>query len=207
MPLSCLLLLLYPLFAWSALAAVEPATDPGWARAHALTQTYCFQCHSGTSVKGGLDLGAYRDEAAFRADPGLIERMLVAVRDGDMPTRKAEKPLPDAERAQLLAWYQGIIASLAAARPDDPGLVVAPRLNQQEYDLVIRDLTGLDLGYGGSLAPDSGAGEGFINVGAAHRLERVPGVADHQHAGPEPGHPRRVEECGGRHPGTGAART
>ncbi len=143
------------------------AAEPGaFAEIQPLLRQYCYECHGNNSEtrEADLNLEFYATGDSLLAAPDVLDAMLYAVEEEEMPPKRA-KQLPAAERKRLLAWLKQSVETLAAAAKDDPGLVVAPRLNHLEYDLVIRDLTGRDITAARFFPRDSGGGEGFPNVG------------------------------------------
>ena len=71
----------------------------------------------------------------------------------------------------LQQWVRDVLAFEARTRSGDPGPIVLRRLNNEEYNYTIGDLTGIT-----TLKPtrefpvDGAAGEGFINTGAAQAM-------------------------------------
>jgi len=131
---------------------------------------YCIECHGNNTAKAGLNYQALDTEAAFIADDTLLENMHFVLAEGEMPPERAEPQLPPEERNQLTAWLDQTLLELENANPNDPGLVVMPRLNHREYQRVLRDLTGEAIEVDSFLVPDSSAGEGFLNVGQAQTM-------------------------------------
>ncbi len=145
--------------------------DDGEVRLLGVLESYCVGCHGGDQPKAGLDLGAaLAAPDGLSADATLLEDILFSVEDRLMPPPNADRQPTDNDRAELVGWIEATLDRLQAAAEGDPGLVVMPRLTRSEYDHVIRDLTGLDLGAGRYLPADGGAGEGFANVGEAQGL-------------------------------------
>ncbi len=133
---------------------------------HPLLERHCFACHDSIEQKGSLDLEVLTRETDYRARPTLLEDLDWVIGEHEMPpTTFAHQPTKE-ERQVMLDWIQGSLLELQNAQPNDPGLVVSPRINSSEYDHVIRDLTGEQLGVGQLLTQDSPGGEGFLNVGA-----------------------------------------
>jgi hypothetical protein len=63
-----------------------------------------------------------------------------------------------------VAWIEGELEAIEAARPPNPGRVTARRLNRTEYDNTVRDLLGVSLRPGDTF-PQDDAGYGFDNIG------------------------------------------
>jgi hypothetical protein len=139
--------------------------------APAAFESFCFQCHDATQTEGELDLEALTARKADLGQWRVWEEIIARIEQGDMPPKKARKQPTASERAEMIAWAQTQIDSLAAATRDDPGNVVMARLTREEYRRVIRDLSGgVVLSAGAYLPNEGGAGEGFSNVGEAQGM-------------------------------------
>lgn len=135
-----------------------------------LLQKYCYDCHGPEHQKAGLSFSQYQTEADFKADPDVLEMVQFVMEEGEMPPKAEEKQLTVAENDLLLHWLEATLAAIENATPNDPGLVVMPRLNHREYARVLRDLTGKPIDVTSFLVRDSTAGEGFLNVGQAQGM-------------------------------------
>jgi len=133
-----------------------------------LLSKYCYECHGDQKAEQDVNYEAMTD-AALLSDGELLDVSHFMIEANEMPPAKAT-PLASLDRAEILRGFEHALAALRNARPGDPGVVVAPRINHNEYDYVVRDLTGLNLGLGKLLVPDNQAGEGFVNVGAAQNM-------------------------------------
>ena len=102
----------------------------------------CVKCHgkAGT-VEGKVNLLALKTGKDFRKDPGLLEKLLAALRDRRMPPED-EPALPDATRKKLLA---ALSATLKQALKDAPFLPTPMRrMNRFQYNNAVVDLLELD---------------------------------------------------------------
>ena len=153
-----------------------------------LLEKYCVECHSDDVAEDDLNFDAFETIDDLRRDTKSwikVEKMLVS---RQMPPRKSEQP-SDNERDKLSEWVHNFLTIEAEARAGDPGRVVLRRLNNDEYNYTVRDLTGVN-----SLNPthefpvDGAAGEGFTNSGEAQGmspalaikyLDAAKEVADH----------------------------
>jgi len=156
------------LFAFLTLfASISAAEPPSFSDVQPLFAKYCYECHGNNDEtrKADLNLEFYATEASWMADHDALDHSLFAVEMEEMPPTKASPQPSDKERELLIGWLAGSIDSIANASNNDPGLVVAPRLNHLEYDLVIEDLIGHDVHAAEFFPRDSGGGEGFTNVG------------------------------------------
>jgi hypothetical protein len=127
-----------------------------------LLDSYCMSCHDETA-KGGINLEALSEEAAFWTSPKTWEKALSQVRDQGMPPLKKTQPKPE-ERAKLVEWLQATLANPEVAKvPRSAGRTVIHRLSGLEYNLTIRDLLGVDTQPAKQFPPDGGGGGGFDN--------------------------------------------
>jgi len=130
-----------------------------------LLQKYCYECHNAEKEEGHLDLAKYKTLELFAQDHELLDHLAWVIAEEEMPPMKAPQPTKE-ERELILALVEQSLAVLTNAQPNDPGIVVMPRVNMNEYDYIVQDLTGYDLELGQYLTPDGVGGEGFLNVGA-----------------------------------------
>jgi hypothetical protein len=128
-------------------------------------QTYCVSCHGGQKPKGDLDLTRYhRVDEVVLDHPRWTQVMDQLVGD-DMPPAKAKRrPAPD-ERKAVVAWIESMRRYEAQKNAGDPGVVLARRLSNAEYDNTIRDLTGVDMRPTREFPVDPANESGFDNSG------------------------------------------
>jgi hypothetical protein len=125
---------------------------------------YCAGCHSGSSPAAQLDLKSYATmDSVVQDHPkwGLVLDRLTAK---EMPPKQMPQP-PDEARQQIIDWIRAMRTDEAKRHAGDPGLVLARRLNNAEYNYTIRDLTGVDLKPAREFPVDPGNQEGFDNSG------------------------------------------
>jgi len=181
------------------LAVVAEVAGP-----EALFGKYCFECHNAKEHKGELDLEAAAGDAGFWSDHEVLEDLEWVIGEGEMPPKDAPQPT-SLEREALTDWVRGKLTALEEEASDDPGLVIMPRLNQAEYNNVIRDLTGHDLEPARFFPADQVAENGFANMGAVlnvgtlhaeNYLSAAKWVAGHAFISPSRGivwHPDLIE--------------
>ena len=128
-----------------------------------LLAKYCFECHSGTKSKAGLDLTKVADDLSIIKDRKLWGRLAEYVEAGDMPPEGKPQPT-DAEVAQLTRAIEEVLANVDCGRETDPGRVTMRRLNRAEYNNTIRDLVGVDF-HPADDFPSDDVGYGFDNIG------------------------------------------
>ena len=146
-------------------------------------KTYCMECHAGAEAKGELDLTKFNSNTdvvqSFRRWKNVIE----FVQQGEMPPEEAKQPAIT-ESNQVVAAIEAILISEAKRHAGDPGPVLPRRLSNREYDLGVRDLTGIDMRPTKDFPVDPAGGEGFDNTGEALRmspnlLKKYLGAAQH----------------------------
>lgn len=134
---------------------------------------YCYDCHGNddASRKADLNLEYFQTGASLAAMPDLLEDALFFIEEGEMPPAKYAHQPTSTEKALIVNWLDDYLHQLETASRNDPGHVVAPRLNHLEYDRVVSDLTGVTIEIAHLFPRDSGAGEGFTNVGEAQQAD------------------------------------
>jgi len=138
-----------------------------------LLQTYCFECHSPTKRKAGLDLEQFDTASAAIELHELWDQVGERLRAKEMPPAKSKQPTED-ERKAILAWVRHVADSQVNydRLPKEQleqvlaGPPTSRRLNRVEYNNTLRDLLGVDLRVGDLLPSEGGGGEGFDNAGA-----------------------------------------
>ena len=178
----------------------SPASTPSQPfRAPQTFQTYCYECHGGTKVKGDISIerlirrSAQSSVGEYWDDWNKVAEMLES---GEMPPKdKAELFPTDGERATTAAWIRTTLRAYEAKHAGDPGRVPVRRLTSAEYGYALRDLTGIDVKVGVDASSDSVGGEGFTNFGDVQSvqdanleryLEAAKQVADHAVIGAGP---------------------
>src|SRR5271169_175053 len=81
-----------------------------------------------------------------------------------MPPKQMKQP-SDAERQAIIDFVHDVRAEEIQRLGGDPGIVLARRLSNAEYDNTIRDLTGQDLGVARQFPVDPANTAGFDNSG------------------------------------------
>jgi hypothetical protein len=139
--------------------------DHRFTRIQPFFERYCFGCHGARKPKGDLDLSHDFSIAAIAKSPKQWDLVRTRLQDQEMPPEDAPKrPTPD-ERAAAIAWLREVGDREARRNAGDPGLVLARRLSNAEYDYTIRDLTGIDLRPTREFPVDPANEAGFDNSG------------------------------------------
>ncbi|HZS05667.1 MAG TPA: DUF1592 domain-containing protein [Blastocatellia bacterium] len=125
---------------------------------------YCVSCH-GESKLAGLDLRPYSNTASVVKDFPHWQLVLDKLSAGQMPPPQAKEQPGADERRLVIAWIQAVRREEARRNAGDPGLVLARRLSNAEYNNSIRDLTGVDLRPAREFPVDPTNQAGFDNSG------------------------------------------
>lgn len=153
----------------TVLALALPVTaraDVFQQRVEAFSKKYCVACHNSKQHKGGLDLSRYARDADVTRDFRRWHDVIEFVRKGQMPP--ADKPQPTLEeRNAAMEAVEAILLVEAKKHAGDPGFVPPRRLSNTEYDLSVRDLTGVPIRATAEFPVDPAGGEGFDNTGEA----------------------------------------
>lgn len=199
---------LFPLHLLAAAFALLPATGRLFAAPtdslRPFLQRFCYECHGAGESKADLDFSQAEVLENLSGDHDFLENLQWVLAEEEMPPVDAEQP-SGKERQRVLELLKERLTTLENASPDDPGLVLMPRLNQAEYNNVVRDLTGFDLKPARFFPADQIAESGFanmgavLNVGTVHVQNYLAGakwVLEHALISPERGivwHPQRIE--------------
>lgn len=137
-------------FGWAMIFATlfaEPqlrADDEILVTLRPLLERHCLDCHDSGEAEGGVDLGAWVDEASVLHDPDLMLRVKAAVSEYRMPPSDQEL-LDQEERDQFGSILESAIARFDATQPALAGMTPVRRLNRREYRNTLRDLLGIRL--------------------------------------------------------------
>jgi hypothetical protein len=126
--------------------------------------SYCIACHSGASAAAQLDLRSYTTVASVTADYPHWNLLMEKLAAGEMPPKTVKQPPAEARQA-VIAWVKSVRANEAVKHAGDPGIVLARRLSNAEYNYTIRDLTGQDLRPAREFPVDPANTAGFDNSG------------------------------------------
>ncbi|SPE43336.1 conserved exported hypothetical protein [Candidatus Sulfopaludibacter sp. SbA3] len=163
--------MLWARFFVMAVAAVRVASAANSPLDQQFTQTvrpfvtrYCIGCHSGATPAAQLDLKSYTTMDSVVRDHARWALVMEKLTAKQMPP--APLPQPPAEgRQQVIDWIKAMRTNEARRNAGDPGLVLARRLSNAEYNYTIRDLTGVDIRPTREFPVDPANPEGFDNSG------------------------------------------
>src|SRR5689334_9103822 len=127
---------------------------------------YCIDCHGGDKPEGQFDMaklygsvsGVIDDQARW---PVLLEKLTTK----KMPPKDASDFPTDPARQDVIDWVRAVRSNEIANHAGDPGVVLARRLSNAEYNYTIRDLTGVDLRPAKEFPVDPANPAGFDNSG------------------------------------------
>ena len=129
-----------------------------------LIESYCIGCHSGEDPAGHFDMSGHTTLAIVAGDHARWSLALDRLRAREMPPKDADPPT-DAEREQIIEWIDAMRRAEAKKNAGDPGVVLARRLSNAEYNYSIRDLTGVDIAPAREFPVDPANLAGFDNSG------------------------------------------
>lgn len=128
-------------------------------------KTHCVDCHSKETREGDLDLTADANTSDviknFRRWMVVLER----IEAGDMPPSEADSHPTAKQRQPIIRWIRDVKDTEMRRTSGDPGIVLARRLSNAEYNYTIRDLTGVDIRPAKSFPIDPANEAGFDNSG------------------------------------------
>ncbi len=128
-------------------------------------QTYCVSCHGKDKPKADFDMTVYSSMSSLTVDGQRLSGILDRIEANEMPPKKAKLRPPDDSRSQVVAWFHAARDYESRRNAGDPGIVLARRLNNTEYDDTIRDLTGVDIQPTREFPEDPTSSAGFDNSG------------------------------------------
>ena len=125
---------------------------------------YCIGCHSGESPTADLDLDV-KDLGAMTSHADKLLKMITRLSNHQMPPATMDKQPTAGERAEAIVWLKGFAAEEIRAHAGDPGVVLAHRLSNAEFNYTIHDLTGVDIQPAKEFPVDAANQAGFDNSG------------------------------------------
>ncbi|HKI21207.1 MAG TPA: DUF1587 domain-containing protein, partial [Isosphaeraceae bacterium] len=128
-------------------------------------KNHCLACHGAEKPKAKLDLGIYASVAAVVKDHRVWDVVLERLEAEEMPPEKATRQPTAHERQAVIEWIAAVRDREARRNAGDPGLVLARRLSNAEFDYTIRDLTRVDIRPTREFPIDPANEAGFDNSG------------------------------------------
>ncbi len=125
---------------------------------------YCVACHSGKMAPAQFDLKSYTNMDMVTDDFPRWALLADRLKAKEMPPKPMPPP-PAAEVQQIVDWVAAVRAAEIKKAAGDPGVVLARRLSNAEFDYTIRDLTGQDMHVAKQFPVDPANQAGFDNSG------------------------------------------
>src|SRR3954464_840592 len=132
---------------------------------HPFVESYCVSCHGKEKAKAELDLTKYSTMETVTRDHPRWAQVLEKLTAAEMPPEKAKRQPTGEERKAIINWIASMRKFEAQKNAGDPGIVLARRLSNAEYDYSIRDLTGVDIRPTKEFPVDPANEAGFDNSG------------------------------------------
>ncbi len=155
-----------------SIALAQPGYDKdplSWDRVvHAKFSRFCFKCHGSNEPTADVDLAIDENPLLIRRNRDKWELVLEALKSGAMPPEDARE-LGDEDRELMIKFLDRTLGEVDCDGAGDPGRPVMRRLNRNEYDKAVVDLTGLDLKLSRNFPAETQA-YGFDNIGEALTL-------------------------------------
>lgn len=153
-------------FRFTAVAQVpgpDAASSPSYQESiQPVFAQHCFSCHNEKIAMAKLDLASFRNEREAKAQPHVWQKVREKISTGQMPP-SGQIPLNSGDLANITRWIDGFVKPRETPE-EEPGRVVARRLNREEYNNTIRDLLGVP-GKPADEFPVDDSGYGFDNIG------------------------------------------
>ena len=125
---------------------------------------YCVACHSGKMAPAQFDLKSYTSVDMVTDDFARWALLAERLKAKEMPPKPMPPP-PANEVQQIVDWVAAVRAAEIKKAAGDPGVVLARRLSNAEYDYTVRDLTGQDMHVAKQFPVDPANQAGFDNSG------------------------------------------
>jgi hypothetical protein len=149
----------------AAAATPAPSIDQQFEQAvKPFVGKYCVACHSGKAAPAQFDLESYTRVDMVTDDFARWALLAERLKNQEMPPKPMPPP-PAAEAQQVIDWVAAVRAAEIKKTAGDPGVVLARRLSNAEYDYTIRDLTGQDMQVAKEFPVDPANPAGFDNSG------------------------------------------
>lgn len=128
-------------------------------------ERYCITCHGPKKKEAMLDLSKELSVVAIAKNERHWQLVLNRLQANEMPPDDAARQPKEAERVAAIKWLRDYRNFEAERNAGDPGIVLARRLSNAEFDNTIRDLTGYDLRPTREFPVDPANEAGFDNSG------------------------------------------
>ena len=158
-------IVMFAVAAVPALNAAPPALEQRFEQTvRPFILKHCVVCHSGKTPAAQFDLKSYTSVDMVTADFPRWTLLMQRLEAKEMPPKPMPRP-PEEASQQVIAWIQAVRAEEIKKSAGDPGIVLARRLSNAEYNYTIRDLTGRDMEITRQFPVDPANPAGFDNSG------------------------------------------
>ncbi len=127
-------------------------------------ETYCISCHGRQEPAAQMDLSGFTTMASLVQEGRRWSQILERLAGEEMPPKGAPHPSAQ-ERRAAVDWFHAVREHEMRRNAGDPGVVLARRLSNAEYNYTIRDLTGVDIRPTREFPVDPANTAGFDNSG------------------------------------------
>jgi hypothetical protein len=127
--------------------------------------THCRSCHGKKKQEAKLDLSGFTSVKKIADAHQIWEIVLERLTANEMPPETSKKQPSKSSRLAIIAWIKKLRDYEANRNAGDPGLVLARRLSNAEYNYSIRDLTHVDIRPTQTFPVDPANEAGFDNSG------------------------------------------
>ena len=141
------------LIASSSIVRLEASELPS-----AFFRNHCFDCHSGDSPEGNINLESATRDWSQSVASAFWEKVLAAIEDNRMPPVDASQPKPSERATATKEIHQTLQQHVR------PGGTVLRRLNRIEYENTIRDVLKVPFSIPPAFPADTES-HGFKNIG------------------------------------------
>lgn len=128
-------------------------------------KTYCLDCHGSDQPEAMLDLSGYESATDVGKAHQTWAVVLERIEAAEMPPKDSQPQPTSQESAAIAAWIKTARQLEAQRNAGEPGIVLARRLSNAEYNYTIRDLTKVDIRPTDTFPVDSANEAGFDNTG------------------------------------------
>ncbi|MEO1998173.1 MAG: DUF1592 domain-containing protein, partial [Planctomycetaceae bacterium] len=128
-------------------------------------KAHCLNCHGQNRQEAKLDLSGYTTAGKVASSHQIWETVLERIASKEMPPKEAKRQPAAQDRKAVVAWIHAAREHEARRNAGDPGLVLARRLSNAEYNASVRDLTGSDIRPTRTFPVDPANAAGFDNSG------------------------------------------
>lgn len=128
-------------------------------------KAYCVDCHGGKKPEAEFDVSAITTLSALLKDGARWSSILERITANEMPPSDAEHQPSAQARGEAIQWFEAVQQDQIRRHAGDPGIVLARRLSNAEFDYSVRDLTGVDLQPAREFPVDPSNMAGFDNSG------------------------------------------